>query len=51
MAPELPDGVANGTVLVYLNHSDPMVDIVGKLRYAGKYVFVVHYYQPLYPGK
>ncbi|XP_071537849.1 laminin subunit alpha isoform X2 [Panulirus ornatus] len=49
IASELPVGVPNGTALVYLNHSDPMVDIVGKLRYAGKYVFVVHYYQPQYP--
>ncbi|XP_069958976.1 laminin subunit alpha isoform X2 [Cherax quadricarinatus] len=49
MATELPDGIANITGLVYLNHSDPMVDVVGKLRYAGKYVFVVHYYQPQYP--
>ncbi|XP_042212496.1 laminin subunit alpha-like isoform X1 [Homarus americanus] len=49
MSTELPYGVANGTGLVYLNHSDPMVDITGKLRYAGKYVFVVHYYQPQYP--
>ncbi|XP_069164876.1 laminin subunit alpha isoform X2 [Procambarus clarkii] len=48
VATEVPDGIANGTGLVYLNHSDPMVDIVGKLRSAGKYVFVVHYYQPQY---
>ncbi|CAL4059747.1 unnamed protein product, partial [Meganyctiphanes norvegica] len=45
----LPEGVANGTVLVLLNHTDPMVDIVGKLRSAGDYVFVVHYYQPDFP--
>ncbi|XP_064094479.1 laminin subunit alpha-like isoform X2 [Macrobrachium nipponense] len=48
-AAELPWGISNNTGLVFLNHSDPMVDITGKLRSAGGYVFIVHYYQPLYP--
>lgn len=51
MVQELPEGITNGTGLVFLNHSDPMVDITGKLKYAGRYVFIVHYYQPLYPGE
>lgn len=51
MVQELPEGVSNGTGLVFLNQSDPMVDITGKLKYAGKYVFIVHYFQPLYPGE
>lgn len=50
MVSELPAGMKEGTSLVYLNHSDPMVDITGQLNYAGYYVFVVHYYQPYYPG-
>ncbi|XP_050725715.1 laminin subunit alpha-like isoform X5 [Eriocheir sinensis] len=49
MVQELPEGIINGTGLVFLNHSDPMVDITGKLKYAGRYLFIVHYYQPLYP--
>ena len=40
----------NETVLVYLNQSEPMVDITGSLREAGDYIFVVHYYQPNFPG-
>lgn len=50
MVSVLPAGMKEGTGLVYLNHSDPMVDITGQLNYAGYYVFVVHYYQPYYPG-
>ena len=51
-AAEFPEGVTNssGLELVYLNSSDSMVDVTGKLRFAGEYVFVVHYYQPKYPG-
>uniref|UniRef100_A0A0P4VVW3 Laminin subunit alpha n=1 Tax=Scylla olivacea TaxID=85551 RepID=A0A0P4VVW3_SCYOL len=49
MVEELPEGVSNGTMLVFLNQSDPMVDITGKLKYAGRYVFIVHYFQPLHP--
>ncbi|XP_076046327.1 laminin subunit alpha isoform X4 [Oratosquilla oratoria] len=49
MAEELPEGVSNGTVLVYLDNNDPVVDITGQLKSAGDYVFVVHYYQPKYP--
>ncbi|XP_047502805.1 laminin subunit alpha-like isoform X1 [Penaeus chinensis] len=49
MVSVLPAGMKEGTSLVYLNHSDPMVDITGQLNYAGYYVFVVHYYQPYYP--
>lgn len=51
MVEELPEGVSNGTVLVFLNQSDPMVDITGKLKYAGRYVFIVHYFQPLHSGE
>lgn len=51
VAAEGPPGVSNITSLVYLNHSDPMVDVTGKLRKAGQYVFVVHYFQPHYPGE
>lgn len=51
VAAEGPPGVSNMTSLVYLNHSDPMVDITGKLRKAGQYVFVIHYFQPHYPGE
>lgn len=47
----LPFGVDNSTVLVYLNESDPMVDMTGKLRHPGRYIFVVHYFQPDHPGK
>ena len=35
--------------LVYLDHKDPMVDVSGKVSYAGYYVFIVHYYQPKHP--
>ena len=33
-----------------MNSSDPIVDVTGKLKFTGEYVFVVHYYQPKYPG-
>ncbi|XP_018008782.1 laminin subunit alpha [Hyalella azteca] len=45
-----PSYLDNTTTVVYLNGSDPMVDVAGKLRAAGDYVFLVHYYQPNLPG-
>ncbi|XP_063239907.1 laminin subunit alpha [Bacillus rossius redtenbacheri] len=36
----------NSTRLVYLNLSEPMIDITGKVDSPGSYVFVVHFLQP-----
>ncbi|XP_023237076.1 laminin subunit alpha-like [Centruroides sculpturatus] len=36
--------------LIYLNYSDAMVDIQGSVPDTGKYVLVVHYYQPDHPS-
>lgn len=46
--PHIHDNTSN---LIYLDHNDAMVDIRSKVPYPGYYVFVVHYYQPDYPGK
>lgn len=27
-----------------------MVDVTGKVPHPGTYIFIVHYYQPVYPG-
>jgi len=40
----------NGTALVRLDHADSIVDLPGKVPGPGAYVFVVHFYQPDYPG-
>lgn len=41
----------NGTALLVLDHSDSIVDLAGKVPGPGAYVFVVHFYQPDFPGK
>lgn len=41
----------NTTELIYLDKDDPMFDLSGKVPKSGPYVFVVHYYQPDFPGK
>lgn len=46
LPPEMYDVNAG---LVYLDTNDPMVDVDGKVGYAGYYVFIVHYYQPKHP--
>lgn len=40
----------NGTALLVLDHSDSIVDLAGKVPGPGAYVFVVHFYQPDFPG-
>lgn len=40
----------NGTSYVFLNPTENMVDLRGKVPQPGYYVFVVQYYQPDYPG-
>ncbi|KAG8228153.1 hypothetical protein J437_LFUL002807 [Ladona fulva] len=50
MATALPPGIADNTTgLIFLDHTDAMIDVVGKVPYEGPYVFVVHYYQPDFP--
>lgn len=41
----------NATELVYLDESDSMIDIAGKVPKPGPYTFIVHYFQPDHPGK
>lgn len=40
----------NTTSLVILNHEDSIVDLAGKVPGPGAYVFIVHFYQPDFPG-
>lgn len=40
----------NKAGLVYLDSTDSMVDVSGKVPYPGQYIFVIHYYQPDHPG-
>jgi len=47
----LPGVYDNSTGLVYLDQTDSMIDVSGKVPHPGQYVFVVHYYQPNHPGK
>jgi len=49
VASALPPGIVDpDAVLVYLG--DSVIDIAGKVPQEGKYVFVVHFYQPDFPG-
>lgn len=41
----------NTTSYVYLNPTEKIIDIKGKVPQPGLYVFVVQYYQPDFPGK
>lgn len=41
----------NSTSLINLDHEDSIVDLAGKVPGPGAYVFVVHFYQPDFPGK
>lgn len=41
----------NTTSYIYLNGKNPMIDLKGKVTNPGYYMFVVHYYQPDFPGK
>lgn len=46
----LPDGIVDTEAkLVYLG--DTMIDVRGQVPQEGPYVFIVHYYQPEYPGE
>lgn len=45
-----PVKVSNETSYVWLNPAENSVDLKGKVPYPGYYTFVVHYYQPDYPG-
>ncbi|KAJ9580421.1 hypothetical protein L9F63_024397, partial [Diploptera punctata] len=49
LAKVLPKVYENNTGLVYLDNSDPMIDVSGKVPHPGPYVFVVHFYQPDHP--
>lgn len=40
----------NETSYVWLNPSETFVDLKGKVTYPGYYTFVLHYYQPHFPG-
>lgn len=40
----------NTTSLVILDHEDSIVDLAGKVPGPGAYVFIVHFYQPDFPG-
>lgn len=40
----------NTTALIILDHKDSLVDLVGKVPAPGAYVFIVHFYQPDFPG-
>jgi laminin alpha 3/5 len=51
LAKVLPGVYDNSTGLVYLDQTDSMIDVNGKVPHPGQYVFVVHYYQPNHPGK
>lgn len=52
LATEMPaDIISNTTRLIYLDHKDAMVDVKGKVPVQGYYTFVVHYYQPDFPGQ
>jgi laminin alpha 3/5 len=51
LAKVLPGVYDNSTGLVYLDQTDSMIDVSGKVPHPGQYVFVVHYYQPNHPGK
>jgi laminin alpha 3/5 len=51
LAKVLPGVYDNITGLVYLDQTDSMIDVNGKVPHPGQYVFVVHYYQPNHPGK
>lgn len=50
IAKDLPPLFDNNTNLVFLDHNDPMIDVIKKVPQPGPYVFVVHYYQPDHPG-
>jgi len=41
----------NATALIALDHEDSIVDLPGKVPGPGAYVFIVHFYQPDFPGK
>lgn len=41
----------NTTGYVFLNPQENTVSLQGKVAQPGYYVFIVHYYQPNYPGK
>lgn len=41
----------NTTSLIILDHEDSIVDLAGKVPSPGAYVFIVHFYQPDFPGK
>jgi len=50
VAKQLPPGIVDAEAeLVYLG--DSVIDIAGKVPQEGKYVLVVHFYQPDFPGK
>lgn len=40
----------NSTSLIILDHEDSIVDLAGKVPSPGAYVFIVHFYQPDFPG-
>lgn len=40
----------NTTALIVLDHKDSIVDLAGKVPGPGAYVFIVHFYQPDFPG-
>lgn len=40
----------NTTALIVLDHEDSIVDLSGKVPGPGPYVFIVHFYQPDFPG-
>lgn len=40
----------NTTALIDLHHGDSIVDLAGKVPGPGAYVFIVHFYQPDFPG-
>lgn len=40
----------NSTALIVLDHDDSIVDLAGKVPGPGAYVFIVHFYQPDFPG-
>lgn len=51
LATTLPKDIFdNTTSLIILDHEDSVVDLVGKVPSPGAYVFIVHFYQPDFPG-
>lgn len=45
-----PDAFNKTAGYIYLDDEEPEVTVKGKVAQPGEYVFVIHYYQPDYPG-